>query len=55
MDQQRLVNLPRSATSMVGDGPREIRMWATTHPMITNVRYAEGCKPAQDMLAQGKS
>jgi outer membrane protein OmpA-like peptidoglycan-associated protein len=32
----------------------DIRLWATTQPMITNVRYAEGCKPAQDLLATGK-
>jgi outer membrane protein OmpA-like peptidoglycan-associated protein len=54
MDQQRLVNLPEVNTA---DGPAvalEIRMWATTHPRITNVRYAEGCKPAQDLLASGK-
>jgi outer membrane protein OmpA-like peptidoglycan-associated protein len=32
----------------------DIRLWAATQPMITNVRYAEGCKPAADLLAGGK-
>jgi outer membrane protein OmpA-like peptidoglycan-associated protein len=54
MDQQRLVNLPEVSDEHGPAMALEIRMWATTHPMITNVRYAEGCKPAQDLLAQGK-
>jgi hypothetical protein len=54
MDQQRLVNMPEVSNP---NGPAvalDFRLWATTHPMITNVRYAEGCKPAQDLLAGGK-
>ena len=54
VDRQRLVNLPEVYE---GKGPAvalDIRLWANTHPMITNVRFAEGCKPAQDMLATGK-
>jgi outer membrane protein OmpA-like peptidoglycan-associated protein len=54
IDRQRLVNMPEIDTK---DGPPtklQLRLWASTKPMITNLRYAEGCKPAQDLLAQGK-
>lgn len=53
VDRQRLVNAPD--VSVVGM-PEEIefRMFSTSHPMIGNVRFAAGCRPAKDMLAQGK-
>jgi len=54
MDQQRLVNLPEVSDQFGPVVALDIRLWAATHPMITNVRYAEGCKPAQDLLAGGK-
>lgn len=32
----------------------EFRMFSPVKPMITNVRFAEGCRPAKDLLAEGK-
>ena len=32
----------------------EFRLWASAKPLITNVRFEEGCRPAKDMLASGK-
>ena len=52
--QQRLVNLPEVNAKYGSAVALDFRLWASTHPMITNVRYAEGCKPAQDLLATGK-
>ena len=54
MGQQRLVNLPEVSDQSGPAMALEFRMRASTQPMITNVRYAEGCKPAPDLLAQGK-
>ena len=54
MDQQRLVNLPEVSDRFGPVHAIDIRLWANTHPMITNVRFAEGCKPAPDLLAAGK-
>ncbi len=56
MDRERLANVP----DVSGAGtPAEFdfRLWAPGKPvklMITNVRFAEGCRPAKDMLAEGK-
>jgi len=54
MDRERLVNAPELTTRFGPAVAIDIRLWASTQPMITNVRYAEGCKPAQDLLATGK-
>jgi outer membrane protein OmpA-like peptidoglycan-associated protein len=54
IDRQRLANDPELSTQFGPVASLDIRLWATSHPMITNVRYAEGCKPAADLLAQGK-
>lgn len=51
VDRQRLASAPEIAGT---PSLFEFRLWATTHPMITNVRFAEGCRPAKDMLAEGK-
>ncbi len=54
MDRQRLVNVPEvSATAGMPEG-FDIRLTGSTHPMITNVRFAEGPTPAKDLLAGGK-
>jgi hypothetical protein len=54
LDTQRMANVPE----MWGDhGPivdLEFRLWSSAKPMITNVRFAEGCRPPKDMLAEGK-
>jgi hypothetical protein len=55
MDRERLANVP----DVFGPGtPAEFdfRLWAPGMPvklMITNVRFAEGCRPAKDLLAEG--
>jgi len=51
LDRQRMANVPE-----IPGAPTELewRLWAPTHPMITNVRFAAGCRPARDMLAAGK-
>jgi outer membrane protein OmpA-like peptidoglycan-associated protein len=54
MDRERMVNAPEQSTQVGPAVAIDIRLWASTQPMITNVRYAEGCKPAQDLLASGK-
>jgi OmpA-OmpF porin, OOP family len=54
VDRQRLASVPEVSDA---DGPTvkfDIRFWASTKPMITNVRFAEGCRPAKDMLATGR-
>ena len=54
LDTQRMANVPE----MWGDhGPiveLEFRVWSSAKPMITNVRFAEGCRPPKDVLAEGK-
>jgi hypothetical protein len=53
VDRERMVNVP----DVTGPGKPvqfDFRFWATIKPMITNVRFAEGCRPAKDMLAEGK-
>ena len=55
IDRQRVANVPEYQSR--GGGPPvdiEWRLWAQTRPMITNVRFAEGCRPVKDMLAEGK-
>jgi len=56
MDRERLASVPDITAPGI---PTEIdfRLWAPNmkvRPMITNVRFAEGCKPPKDMLAEGK-
>ncbi|HWN82210.1 MAG TPA: OmpA family protein [Candidatus Udaeobacter sp.] len=54
LDTQRMANVPE----MWGEhGPivdLEFRIWSSAKPMITNVRFAEGCRPPKDVLAEGK-
>src|SRR6267378_197926 len=54
MDRQRMANVPEIASAHGKPSILEFRLWATTKPMITNVRFAEGCRPPKDMLAEGK-
>ena len=54
VDRQRLANVPEISHADGAPMELSIRLWSRVHPMITNVRYAEGCKPPKDMLAQGK-
>ena len=54
MDRERMVNAPEITSQTGPVMALDIRLWANSQPMITNVRYAEGCKPAQDLLATGK-
>jgi len=54
VDRQRLVNVPDVSAASGMPDEIEFRMFSPSHPMIGNVRFAEGCRPAKDMLAQGK-
>lgn len=54
VDRERLVSMPEVLGKFGPVSAIDIRLWANTKPMLTNVRFAEGCKPAQDMLATGK-
>ena len=54
MDLQRMANAPDISAAAGMPGQLEIRLWAPTGPMITNVRFAEGNRPAQDLLESGK-
>lgn len=54
VDRQRVANVPDISAYAGMPNQLEFRLWAQTQPMITNVRFAEGCRPAKDMLAAGK-
>lgn len=54
IDRQRMVNVPEIAAAQGLPTEIEFRLWSPSKPMITNVRFAEGCRPAKDMLAEGK-
>jgi OmpA-OmpF porin, OOP family len=54
VDRQRLANVPEIDGRWGPVKAIDIRLWSATHPMITNVRFAEGCRPAKDLLAEGK-
>ncbi|MGH7682289.1 MAG: OmpA family protein [Candidatus Eiseniibacteriota bacterium] len=54
IDRQRLVNVPEYSDKYGVPLQFEFRFFCTTKPMMTNVRFAEGCRPAKDMLAEGK-
>ena len=54
IDRQRMANVPDVTMAAGPTVQFDIRLWAPTHPMITNVRFAEGPKPAKDLLATGK-
>jgi outer membrane protein OmpA-like peptidoglycan-associated protein len=54
VDRERLVNVPEVSSRFGPASVLQIRLWASTKPMITNVRYAEGCRPPKDLLAEGK-
>jgi len=54
MDRQRMVNVPDISAAAGLPDQFEFRLWASTGPMISNVRFAEGSRPAKDMLDSGK-
>jgi outer membrane protein OmpA-like peptidoglycan-associated protein len=54
MDNQRLASVPEIMDKAGAPSVLEIRLWAPTKPMITNVRLAQGPRPAKDLLASGK-
>lgn len=53
MDRDRVASVPDVTEKGVAT-EFDIRLWSTQKPMITNVRFAAGCKPAKDMLDSGK-
>lgn len=54
IDRQRMVNVPDVSAAAGMPDEIEFRMFSSSRPMIANVRLAEGCRPAKDMLAAGK-
>ena len=54
IDRQRMASVPDVSGAAGMPDEIDIRLWASTKPMITNVRFAEGCRPAKDLLAEGK-
>ncbi len=54
IDTQRMVNVPEIEIPHGMPTDIEYRLWANTKPMITNVRFAEGCRPRPDLMADGK-
>ncbi len=54
IDRQRVASVPEYSDAGGKPTQLEFRLWATTKPMMTNVRLAEGCRPPKDMLAEGK-
>jgi outer membrane protein OmpA-like peptidoglycan-associated protein len=54
LDRQRVVNVPDMSAEAGMPNMLAFRMFSPNQPMISNVRFAEGCRPAKDMLAEGK-
>lgn len=54
LDRQRMASVPEVVNRNGPPVALEFRLWADCKPMITNVRFAEGCRPVKDMLAAGK-
>lgn len=54
MNRQRLANVPDISAEAGMPSQFELRLWASTGPMITNVRFAEGNRPATDLLEGGR-
>lgn len=54
LDRQRLANVPDITARAGLPKLLEFRLWANNQPMITNVRFAAGCRPAKDMLDSGR-
>ena len=54
IDRQRFASVPEIEASAGLPRAFEIRMFAPSKPMITNVRFAQGPKPPKDLLAQGR-
>jgi outer membrane protein OmpA-like peptidoglycan-associated protein len=50
VDRQRVASVPEVAGA---PDKLQVRLWADTGPMITNVRFAEGNKPVADPFANG--
>jgi outer membrane protein OmpA-like peptidoglycan-associated protein len=54
IDCQRVANIPEINPAPGAPNDISIYLWSDKQPMITNVRFAEGCRPPKDMLAEGK-
>jgi len=54
VDGQRMASVPEYSSGRGKPALLEFRLWASTKPMITKVRLAQGCRPPKDMLAAGK-
>jgi outer membrane protein OmpA-like peptidoglycan-associated protein len=54
IDCQRMASVPEVAKDNGSPVDLEFRLWSSAKPMITNVRFAAGCRPPKDVLAEGK-
>jgi OOP family OmpA-OmpF porin len=54
IDQQRVANIPEINLTNGAPDYLVVSLWSDKEPMITNVRFAEGNKPAADPFANGK-
>ena len=53
VDRERVASVPDVTENGVATH-LNFRLWSPKKPMLANVRFAEGCRPAKDMLAEGK-
>jgi outer membrane protein OmpA-like peptidoglycan-associated protein len=54
VDRQRMASIPEISADNGAPVAFDIRFLGSAKPMIANVRFASGCRPAKDMLAAGK-
>ncbi len=54
VDQGRFVNVPEYDAAHGDPAEFDFRIGSDDRPMISHVRFAEGPRPAKDMLAEGK-
>jgi len=54
LDRQRMASVPEISSADGVPTNFEFLLASAGKPMISNVRFAEGCRPAKDLLAEGK-
>lgn len=54
VDRQRMASVPEVSCANGMPVDLELRMFSPDRPMIANVRFAKGCRPPKDLLAEGR-
>ena len=54
VDRERVASVPETTDKAGPVKEFEFRLWESGRPMIANVRFAEGGRPAKDLLAEGR-